>query len=501
MKLSFQSLRWRLQAWHGLLLVIVIVGFTVPTYHFAKESQTQRTDRELGRMERGLIRSLMDVIQGFQPDEKGGANRQERPMLPFSEFLLRLIASSPQPPDSVVEQFQGTEPGYTYYSIRDRNDQVILQSENAPNDMVFLPVPESETIEVIRNVGNRRESSRTNIHGMKVVVGRDITPEMVSMQKLASLHLLIGFAVWFLGLVGGWWLSGRAIRPIQTISETATRIAEGNLEERIDVTEADSELGQLSQVLNQTFERLHDAFERQRQFTGDASHELRTPIAILISETQRILKRERTSAEYREALQTCGETAQRMRRLVEALLLLARQEGHTVPCKKPCCDLVSVLQQVVVHLKPMAEEFHRRISLNLEPSICHADSEAMAILATNLLSNAYQHGGNVVVSTRVEGNEVVFVVCDDGPGIEEVDLPHIFERFYRVDQARVGGSGHTGLGLAIAKAIVDNHDGSIRVNCRTGQGTFFEVRLPNAASSGHGEGSNQVTESVPKASS
>ena len=89
MKLSFQS-----QAWHGLLLVIVIVGFTVPTYHFAKESQTQRTDRELGRMERGLIRSLMDVIQGFQPDEKGGANRQERPMLPFSEFLLRLIACS-----------------------------------------------------------------------------------------------------------------------------------------------------------------------------------------------------------------------------------------------------------------------------------------------------------------------------------------------------------------------------------------------------------------------
>lgn len=487
MKTFFHSLRWRLQAWHGLLLAVVIVGFTLPTYHFAQESQLQRIDRDLGRMERGLIRSLMDAVQGFQPDPARPDFRQDRPFLSFGEFVQRLTSQQPLPqvPPATAAQFQGTEPGYAYYSIRDREDKVLLQSANAPADLRFAPMPENDMIEEVRSVGSRRETSRSNAHGLKVVVGRDITPDIQEMQRLASLHLLIGFGVWALGLVGGWWLSGRAIRPIQAISETASRIAEGNLEERINVTQADSELGQLSRVLNETFARLHAAFERQRQFTADASHELRTPITILLSETQRILKRERTPEEYREALETCGATAQRMRRLVEALLLLARQDKQPAggAAEAGGCDLAAVLADAAAHLQPLAGARGLRLETALSPAPCRAAAEAVSILAANLIANGLEHGGNVVVACHEQGGEAVFTVRDDGQGIAPADLPHIFERFYRADQARTGSCGHTGLGLAIAKAIVDNHGGSIQAASEPGKGACFEVRLPAAKAS------------------
>lgn len=473
-KTLFQSLRWRLQAWHGLLLLLVVTASVGPAYHFALENQNQRIDRELGRMERGLIRSLMDVMQGIPNPEARG----DRPFMPFPEFVQKLSAQPVQPPDNIASQFQGTEPGFAYYSIRDRDEKVILQSANAPSDLKFLPLPETDVAEEPRSIDSRRENLRSTMHGLKIVVGRDITPELQEMRTMAWLHLLIGLGVWMLGLIGGWWLSGRAIRPIQAISKTASGIAEGNLEERIDITETDSELGQLSQVLNGTFDRLQGAFERQRQFTADASHELRTPITILLSETQRILKRERTPDEYREALQTCGETAQRMRRLVEALLLLARQDNQASKARFQSCDLADILQDVVDHLQPLAKERGLRLESSLVHSRCHGDPESISILATNLITNALQHGGNVSIQGSVGEQEVAFTVSDDGPGIAEADLPHIFERFYRADQARTGNSGHTGLGLAIAKAIVDNHGGSLEAASQPGHGACFEVRLP-----------------------
>ena len=140
-----------------------------------------------------------------------------------------------------------------------------------------------------------------------------------------------GFAIWVVCLLGGWWIAGNALKPIATISRTAAHIADGNLEERISTSGTDSELDQLGGVLNHTFDRLHKGIEQQKQFIADASHELRTPITILLSETQRILKsdRKRTSDEYVQVINICRDAAIRMRRLVEPLLVLARiQSSH-----------------------------------------------------------------------------------------------------------------------------------------------------------------------------
>lgn len=479
----FQSIRWRLQVWHGLLLLLVVAGFCAPGYQIALENQLQRIDKDVSQMERRLFRSLMEsartsLYPGITKDKDG-----DRPMISLGQLMEYLREKPVTPSADVAALFQGHEPGYAYFSIRNAQDEVLLTSPNAPQDITFLPPARSDHLDDTRTIERRREVRRSSPSGFRIVVGRDISQDLDAASRFAWTQAATCLGLWVLGLGGGWWLSGRAIRPIQTISRTATRIAEGNLKDRIDITDTDSELGQLSKVLNNTFDRLNDAFERQRQFTADASHELRTPITILLSETQRVLKRERTAEEYREALQTCNLTAQRMRHLVEALLQLARQEttqglnGHASPC-----DLAAILEDTRIHLAPLAVERGITLTADLHPAPSVGDPGALSVLTTNLVNNALQHHqgpkGTVHLSsgTRTSG-EAFFTIRDDGPGIPSEHLPHIFERFYRADKARTSAAGHTGLGLAIAKAIVDNHGGEISVQSTPGQGSTFEVTL------------------------
>jgi two-component system, OmpR family, sensor kinase len=466
------SIRWRIQAWHGVILFLAIGAFCVTAYHFAWDHQMRRVDRELQDSERLFIRTLMEY--GRQPGEPPVAPEKLAQSLRAREITL---------PPAVADQFTGA----TYYSLRDRDGTPLLESPNLPANIVHLGIPQDGFIEETRAVGNRRESLRGSARGFSSVFGRDITREISDMHRFGWLLAGSGLGVWFLGLLGGWWLAGRAIKPIATISRTASRIAEGNLADRIDTTGNDSELDQLSLVLNQTFERLHSAFERQRQFTADASHELRTPLTILLAETQRMLKRERTPAEYQEALRVCHETSERMRHLVEALLLLARQESSAGLPGRERCNLSDILRDVLEQLRPLAAEQGIHIEASLQSAACLADRPSLVILAANLLGNALQHHRGdapdrmITVTTGYEDGQVFFAVSDNGPGIPIEDQPHIFERFYRVDKVRTGSSGHSGLGLAIAKTIAENHGGVIRVSSTPGIGSTFTVSLPAAA--------------------
>lgn len=471
MKSLFHSLRWRLQAWQSLLLLLVIVASSLPGYHLAKENQMQRIDQELRQLELQLVRSIMHQLTSTPEDAIPPI------LLTKEEFLRRLSAQPVSLSEELSERFHGTNPGYAYFAIRTAEGHTVIQSSNAPADLRLLP-PGPNLNEETRTIEQRRELAHTTGFGLTVVIGRDITPLLQDMHRAAWIHASIGFCVWLLSLVGGWWLSGRAIRPIQTISHTASRIAEGNLKERINPTAMDLELAELSRVLNDTFERLHVAFERQRQFTADASHELRTPITILIAETQRLLKRDRTADEYREGLRTCADTTQRMRKLVDALLLLARQDEQDTKSHHQPCDLATIVREVVVQLTPLAMELGRHLETRLESAPCQGDPQALAMLASNLISNALYHGGNVIIQTNITASEVTFSVHDDGPGIPSEHLPHLFDRFYRIDQARTSTSGHSGLGLAIAKAIADNHGGTLSVTRGDGTGTAFDFHLP-----------------------
>jgi len=472
MSSPFHSLRWRVQIWHGLILLVAIVAFCLTAYRLAWNNQLRTIDRSVsltdGRFFRALIRASerADGGEDFVP----------------GRLVKWLRAGDAIMPDEAVAAFRSPDPGFAYFSLGDEDGRVFFQSQSAPAALTFPHAVPGAFAEEWRTIDGRREIARSSPYGLRSVVGRDISPELDAMRALAWSLAGSGLAVWLLGLVGGWWLAGRAIQPITAISRTAARIAEGNLEERISTSGTDSELDQVSHVLNHTFERLHAAFEQHKQFTADAAHELRTPVTILLSETERILRRdrERTPEEYREAIKNCHEAATRMRHLTEALLVLARQDGPGPAPLRPL-DLAAVVRESVAHHAALAAVRELELAVELQPATCRGDAAALSILTGNLVANAIQHHrgrGRVSIRTARNEDQATITVSDDGPGIPAEDLPHVFERFYRAEKARTSSAGHAGLGLAIAKSIVENHGGVITATSGPGQGATFVVQLP-----------------------
>jgi heavy metal sensor kinase len=296
-------------------------------------------------------------------------------------------------------------------------------------------------------------------------------------MKLAG----VGAVILILGLAGGWWLASRAIRPIHEISATALKISAGDLSRRIDVQDTESELGQLASVLNATFARLENAFTQQQQFTSDAAHELRTPVSVMLTQTQTALNRDRSATEYRETLEACQRSAQRMRRLIESLLELARLDAGQETMKRSRFDLAQIAADCIGQIKPLAESRRIRIEPDLAPAECNGDSERIAQVITNVLSNAVfynRDNGEVRVRVRRDQNFAVIEVADNGTGIAPEHQANVFKRFYRADPARTASQGRSGLGLAISKAIIEAHGGAIELASEAGKGTVFTVRLP-----------------------
>ena len=330
-------------------------------------------------------------------------------------------------------------------------------------------------------IGDFREVCRPLPSGDFVWVGCSIAPELKQLNLTALKLAGAGGIILLLGLAGGGWLVSRAIRPIEDISATAVKISAGDLSQRINVAETESELGRLAAVLNSTFARLETAFTQQQQFTADAAHELRTPVSVILTQTQTALTRERTAAEYRETIEACQRASQRMRRLMESLLELARLDAGQESLKRVRFDFSKMIAGAIESVRPLAEERGVKFLPELGSLEITGDSERLAQVIANLLANAIQYnppGGEVRLKLESPPGLAVLTVADTGPGISNEDLPHVFERFYRGDKSRTASNGNAGLGLAIAKAVVEAHGGTMEVASQTGTGTTFTVRLP-----------------------
>ncbi len=316
-----------------------------------------------------------------------------------------------------------------------------------------------------------------------LVVGQ---PMDILFSALAALRTTLLIAVPLTLLVsaaGGLFLLRRALRPVDRMIETARSIEETDLAARIDVTSKD-ELGRLAETLNAMLERLEEAFRRQRQFTDDASHELRSPLSVIEAEASLALRRERSPDDYRDALSVVSDEASKMNRLINQLLTLARGDaGEDVVSFEPV-DLAEVASETVAAMVPLAEE--KGVCLDVAaPAPCeiHGSRPDLIRLLTNLIDNAICHtpgDGSVDVSVRRADSTVELVVADTGTGIPAEHLPHVFERFYRADKARSREAGGSGLGLAICQQIVEAHGGTIEVESEEGRGTRFTVRMPSS---------------------
>jgi two-component system, OmpR family, sensor kinase len=332
----------------------------------------------------------------------------------------------------------------------------------------------------LKQFKDNRTAVRRLPSGETVFVGCSATPEFKEFQFAKFALISVGGIILILGLAGGWWIASRALQPVSEISAAATKISAGDLSQRINVAETESELGQLASVLNSTFARLAAAFAQQQQFASDAAHELRTPVSVILTQTQMALNRDRAAAEYRETVEACQRAAHRMRKLIGALLELARLNAGQEPMKRLRFDLARTVADGIELVKLLAGEGGVQFFSELQPLEIPGDPERLAQVVTNLLTNAVQHnkpGGEVRIRLESQDGMAILTVCDTGEGISAEDLPHVFKRFYRGDKSRTGGGA--GLGLAIAKAIVEAHGGTIEIASKEGAGaTTFKVRLP-----------------------
>lgn len=287
-----------------------------------------------------------------------------------------------------------------------------------------------------------------------------------------------------LASIVGYWLSGRALRPINAIIGTARGIGARNLSVRLPVPKSRDELRLLSETLNGMLERIESSVKRIRQFTADASHDLRTPLAVIRSTAELALRRPRTEAEYRKALERNLTTSVETSHLIGNLLTLARADAGAAGLEFRKIDLVPRLQRAVEETTVLATCKNIRISstTSSSPLLVSADGDALDRVFRIVLENALKYtpnGGQIGIAGRANGQTTAEVeIRDTGIGIEEKDLPHIFERFYRADGARSRETGGSGLGLAIARTFVDMHGGTIEAQSSPGLGSVFVIRLP-----------------------
>ncbi len=489
----FHSIRWRLQLWHGLMLGLVLIAFAATAWRLERATTFQRVDQELERRVGAIVNALR---RGGEPPVRPpqGPPAEERPSAaqpPGQEPPPpERPAPGPVPGDAAPEirlperessAFDGRADTVSYYVAWGPRGREIARSALAPAD-----VPRPEPVAGVRESrlrGSLREYVHCTPQADCIVVGRNIGEELAGLRRLASLLVGVGIGVFLFGLAGGWWISTRALRPIGRISATAASISTGDLAQRIPVGNAGSELDELARVLNDTFARLQASFTRQAQFTADASHELRTPVSVVLTEAQAALAHERPAAEYRESLATCQRAAQRMRHLIDSLLTLARLDAGDASASRTRCEIDRVAGDVIALLRPLAEQHGVTLTTRLGPAQCDANAEQLGQVVANLLNNAiyYNHvGGSVTIETAAEPGAAVLTVTDTGRGIAPEDLPHVFERFYRADKARSNADGRCGLGLAITRAVVEAHGGTVHVTSVPGQGSTFTVRLPAA---------------------
>ncbi|WP_206956217.1 sensor histidine kinase [Trinickia acidisoli] len=335
-----------------------------------------------------------------------------------------------------------------------------------------------------RHYAIRETNIRLDGRPLRVGIAEDDQQTFENLERLWVVLLFSLPGLLLVSLPGGYWLAGRLLSPMDAMARKAKEITADDLSQRLTVGTQGDEFDRLACVFNETFDRLEDSFKRMRRFTGDASHELRTPLAVIRSMGENALKGPRDAVIYEDAIGGMLEETDRMTRLLEGLLTLTRAESERLPLVFDAVRLGEVSLNVVNCLRVLAEEKAQTLA-------CHEEAELNVVLdkATfeqaliNLVANAIQYtqaGGEITVRVRACPERGALVEVDDnGPGIAAEHRERIFERFYRIDEARSRAAGGSGLGLAIARWAIGLNGGTVDVEAKPDQGSIFRIALPS----------------------
>ena len=368
-----------------------------------------------------------------------------------------------------IEEYASTQPEGHLIEVTDAAGRVLLRSQPTPSPSVV-----QEDAFVLYGKAYR------------VRAAASLTPVEASLTELRWLLSLL--APLLLLITGGvcYWIGSRALAPIDGMTQLARSISLADLSRRLPVSPARDELSRLAEAWNEMLARLEASLDRIHRFTADAAHELRTPLTALRTTAELAVRREREANEYRESLEQVVTLSERMSHLLDALLALARGDDAMPVRTVGRVELRELVHAVCSQMRPMfaSKGVDLTVDTAEELPVVRGDAEGLERLLTSLIENALKYtatGGRVAIKVERDGSEQVVEVSDTGCGIPEESLPHIFERFYRVDLSRDRRSGGHGLGLAIAQQVARLHNTEIEVRSTLGKGSRFRLRLPGAA--------------------
>jgi two-component system, OmpR family, sensor kinase len=334
-----------------------------------------------------------------------------------------------------------------------------------------------------RGVSHFRVASRaTTRHGQPVIVAAAIstTPVDRSVHRVIMLLLFALPAGLILTAAGGWWLAGRSLRPVETMTVTAAAIDAGRLEGRVSQPRTHDEVGRLATTLNAMLDRVEAGVNEQRRLVADASHELRTPLAAMRTELDVSLRMDDLSPEARRVLESVRDEVDALARTVANLLTLARVDAGELELRRVDVDLLALAGEVADAVRPVAAAKDVTLTVDGDHGTASADPAAMRHVLRNLVENAIEFsppGGQVAIDSYAVNGVVRLTVSDSGPGVPVGARDRVFERFYRADPSRSRRTGGSGLGLAIARELVQAHDGRVWVEDREPRGAVFTVEL------------------------
>jgi len=482
--MHLRSLRFKLTLWYVLILGILLTSFSGFLYFTLSKSLHRDVDNKL--------RSLAELIASESSS-------------PLSKFSFGTI-------DQALETSMNLKPIGKFIQVLDESGNIGRKSDNLKN--VQLPISLNAlknaskgliTFETNRTIGNTPLRIMTfpvveNSHVTKIVqIASSLEGVEDALNKLFLILIISVPSTLILASLGGQFLAHKALKPVDNITQTARMITSQNLNQRIHPPKVKDEISRLIETFNEMISRLDQSFRQMKQFSSDASHELKTPLTILKGEVEVMLRKERTSKEYEQTLRSNLEEINRMSQIVEDLLNLSKADTGEIRLNKEDVNLTEILNEVVVQMERLAKTKKLHLSATNHHQDIHIFGDALRLreLFINLIENGIKYteeGGSIHIILQKEypppvtgqpdwverekGQFVKIIVSDTGIGIAKEDQERIFNRFFRVDKARSREQGGSGLGLSICKWIVEAHQGEIGVESELAKGSSFIVRLP-----------------------
>ncbi len=476
------SVRVRLTLWYSLVLAFVLICLAVLTYFLYGHNAAQRTDSDIAQLSDAFITTFnAEIADENGPDavKKAASEAMLEHRFRDTYFVLlddsgHVVQSSNGLPNMGNSRTQLTSDFFYSHPF-----QSFLADPARPRELHTLHGGRDGLRAFARTVSSGR-------HDYALVVLQSLHAQKELMEEIRNTFLWAIPIALLLSAFGGYFLAHKSLAPIASMASQARGMGAANLHQRLAVANERDELGQLAKTFNQLLERLENSFEQQRRFMADASHELRTPVAILRGEAEVTLSQaERSPQEYRQTLAVLREESQRLAHIIEDLFTLARADAGQYPLTLREVYLDEVAAEALVRARSLALPKRIKLTSTIEPDLPVLGDEALlARMLLNLLDNAIKYSppdSVVVLSCRGEGEQYVVSVSDNGPGIPAELQPRIFERFFRADKARSRSdreTGGAGLGLSIARWIAEAHQGQLVLTHSDNSGSTFTATFP-----------------------